>query len=348
MNDLSQHPATDQHVSQKVARWRLALMLGLPVLMLVAGLIYWMLSGRTQSTDNAYVGADKISVTSDVSGLVVETLVRENQLVRKGDLLFRLDPVPFQIALAEAQADLETARTQVREMRADLQARSSDIAGARDSVRYAQSQLARQKALLQQGFTTKARYDEAVLALQKAQADYDVALADSQKVRAQLAGKGQSAIDSHPKVLAAKAARDRAAYNLEHAYVRAPATGKVAQASRLQVGQMLIAGVPVVSIVYADGHWVDANFKETQLTHMRVGQPVDVRIDAYPDLALTGHVASIGAGTGAQFSVLPAQNANGNWVKVVQRVPVRIALDKHDDPRLIAGLSAQVDVRVRP
>ena len=238
-----------------------------------------------------------------------------------------------------------SAKGQV-EMQADVGANAADLAGARDDLALAEAQYAREKALLDRGFNTRARMDEAVHAVAAARDRLASIGAEVEKAQAQLA-TGAQVPGLNPQVASAQATRAKAALDLSRTVVRAPVSGRVTQVSRLQIGQMVFTGVPMLSIVREGGARVEANFKETDLARMRPGQRADVKLDAYPGLKLKGHVDSIGAGTGSEFSVLPAQNATGNWVKVTQRVPVRIAIDSASGDRpLIAGLSANVTVHV--
>lgn len=335
------NPAPDK---PKRKLWRTALMLIVPLILAAVGGYVWLTSGRYVSTDNAYVQADKISISAQVSGPIVEVAVRENQRVEKGDLLFRLDPRPYRLALASAQADIAAARVQVGELQTKFSGTGADIGAAQENVRFAERALARQAELLAAGFTTRARHDEAMHVVQEARQRLANAQSDAANARASLATGGATA---QPAIAEAMAARDKALLNLALTEVRAPAAGIVSQTERLQVGQTVVTGLPVVSLVRGGDVWIEANFKETDLAHMQLGQPASVRFDAYPDEALAAHIASIGAGTGSQFSVLPAQNANGNWVKVTQRVPVRFALDAVSRRPLIAGLSAKVKVDVQ-
>ena len=323
-------------------QWRrLALMLAVPLLLVGAGLYFWLTGGRSVSTDNAYVQQDKVSISSDVTGRVVAVMPRESQAVRRGDVLVKIDQRPFAIALDQANANLASARLQVSELRSGTTSKTADVAGKRDAVSYARIALERQQKLLKDGFATRATVQSAELALATAESELNAAIADAASAAAAANGAGSG---THPLVLAAMAARDKAAFDLSRTVIRAPGDGVISQTSKIQPGQIMIMGVPTMSLVLSDRRWIEANFKETDLEHMRVGQRATVRLDAFPGTPIIGRVASIGAGTGSEFSVLPAQNATGNWVKVVQRVPVRIALPATTAVPLIAGLSANVTV----
>jgi membrane fusion protein (multidrug efflux system) len=258
-------------------------------------------------------------------------------------VLFRIDPEPFKIAVAQADAAIATAQVKVTGLETDLSATTIDIGSAREEVEFYRHEYNRQAELMQRGFTTRARLQAAELALSNARAKLANAQAEQLKARAALA-TGAAAPGVNPGVLAGQAQKERAQLDLARTVVRAPVSGKVSSAERLQVGQMMQSALPALTIVASDRSWVEANFKETDLARMRVGQPATLTFDAYPGMELKGHVASIGAGTGSEFSILPAQNASGNWVKVTQRVPVRIAIDSKPSRPLIAGLST--DVRV--
>jgi membrane fusion protein (multidrug efflux system) len=325
---------------------RLSLLLSLPLLIIAVGAYFWLTSGRFVSTDNAYIQQDKVSVSSDVGGRIVEVAVRENQHVNKGDLLFRIDPDPYRIAVEQAQAALANAQVNVQTLQTEYQGKGADIEGARIAIQQAQEDYGRQSALMARGFTTRASYLNSQHALQQAKVQLSNAQAQAAEARAKLQ-TGSAVPGVNPQIAAARAQLDQAQLNLRRTEVRAPAAGTVSQSDRLQVGNQIVQGLPAVSIVVGDRTWVEANFKETQLNKVRVGDPAEVEIDAYSGLKLKGHVWSFGAGTGSEFSVLPAQNANGNWVKVTQRVPVRIAIDESSPRPLIAGLSADVKVDVR-
>lgn len=328
-------------------RWlRPLLMFGVPLIILGVAGWFWMTSGRVASTDNAYVQHDKVSVSAEVAGRIVKVAVRENQRVKKGDLLFEIDPAPYRIAVAQADAAIANAQVELKTLQTSYAGTGADIQAAHDTIQAAQEDYTRQAELMRSGFTTRARLQQSEHALEQARATLQRANADAAEARSKLA-TGAAVPGENPQIAAARVQREQALLNLSRTKVYAPADGVVSQADRLQVGQQMMTGLPAVTIVTSDRSWVEANFKETDLNKMRVGQCAEVGLDAYPGLKLKGHVASIGALTGSESSVLPAQNANGNWVKVTQRVPVRIAIDERSPRALIAGLSSDVEVDLR-
>jgi membrane fusion protein (multidrug efflux system) len=325
----------------KKSRKRLVLLMSVPLLIAALGLYFWLAGGKSVSTDNAYVKQDIVSISTQLNGPVAAVYVRENQRVKAGDILYRIDPAPAEVALLQAEAQLAAAQLQTRQLEVQASGTGADISGAAANLAIMQRALARQQALLRRGFTTHADYDDAVNEVTKARTE----LADARS-RANNASAAIVPGGNQPAIAAARAAVAKARLDLQHGIVRTPSSGIVAKADRLLVGQSAITGVSMLSIVTDKPAWVEANFKEGDLAKMAVGQPAEVTFDAYPGLRLKGHVASIGAGTGSEFSVLPAQNANGNWVKVTQRVPVRITFDKTPPREMIAGLSAKVEVRL--
>jgi membrane fusion protein (multidrug efflux system) len=331
----------------KKKRWRLILMLSVPLLLLAIGGYAWLTSGRYVSTDNAYVQQDMVSIAPEIGGVIAQVLVHENQQVHRGDMLFRIDQRPFRIALAQAEAQIAAAEVQVNQTMTRSAGMDADIAGAEANLRYSQSEFARYEELLRRGFTTRARYDEALHDVAEARERLANARAASANADAAMSAGGPAA---QPALQAARVVREQALLNLARTEVRASADGTISQTDRLQVGAAVVTGVPVLTLVRSATTYVEANYKETDLANMFVGQPAQIEVDAYPGTHIRGHVASIGAGTGAQFSVLPAQNASGNWVKVRQRVPVRIAIDGDPGRPMIAGLSVNVsvDTRQRP
>lgn len=325
-------------------RWlRPLLMISVPLLIVAVAGYFYLTSGRYISTDNAYVKQDVVSISPDVSGRIVSVNVRENQTVKAGDVLFQIDPEPYRIALAQADAAIAAAKVQINTMATDIGSASADIQSARADVALAQVTYDRQAQLMTRGFTTRAALDAASHGVAAARAKLATAQASAARAQSQL-GSGTGSGGSPAALQAAIVERERAALNLSRTVVRAPHDGIVSQTGRLQVGNITPSGVPALSLVVSQQAWVEANYKETDLNHMAVGQPAEIGLDAYPGLTVHGHVASIGAGTGSQFSVLPAQNASGNWVKVTQRVPVRIAIDGKPARAMIAGLSADVKI----
>lgn len=328
---------------------RYLIMAAVPIALILVGGYFWLSGGRYVSTDNAYVEQDRVTITAQISGAISEVDVSSNQAVKKGDVLFRIDSEPYKIALAQADAALASARLQVGEYRATYQQALAALKSAQDNSDFRAKSLQRQKDLLAKGVSTQADFDQAQNDARSAeqsllQAEQNVASALSA-----LGGNPNIETDKHPLVLAALAKRDQAALDLKNTTVLAPADGIVAQADRLQVGQYVTNPVSnptaLLSLVETGSTWIEANFKETELANMQVGQKATVEIDAYPGHSFDGEVASVGAGTGSQFSLLPAQNATGNWVKVVQRVPVRIRFDNPDPGvPLRMGLSAYVSV----
>ena len=325
-------------------RWgRLVLMLSLPAILLVGGLLYWQSLQGKVGTDNAYLKQDMVGVSAEVVGKIVEVAVQEGDMVQAGDLLFRIDPEPYRLQIAEADAAMATAQANLTALSNAPELTGVDIAAAREDIAFAQATLERQEALWRSGFTTKADYEAAEHSVAQAREELRQAQARQQEARARLA-EGPAVPGENPQIAAARARRAEAELALRRTEIRAPISGRVAQADRLQLGQQAVTSLPMLTIVADTSSYVEANFKETDLDEMRPGQPAEIRFDAYPGLVLKGHVASIGAGTGSEFSVLPAQNATGNWVKVTQRVPVRIAIDEKSPRPLIAGLSTEVTV----
>lgn len=335
--------AAEEAAKKRRKRLRMAAMVSVPFLLLLAGAFYWLSLQGKAWTDNAYVKQDRVSVSAEVHGKIVEVLVAENQLVDAGQLLFRIDPEPYEIDVAQADAAIATAQADVTARAGDAALSGADIAAAREDIEFAEATLRRQQALWERGFTTKAELEVAEHAVAQAQEDLRVAQAEQAEARARLA-RGAAVPGIDPRIAVASARRKAAALDLARTEIRAPMKGRIGQADRLQTGQQVIANVPVLTLLATDTSYVEANFKETDLSDMEVGQPAKITFDAYPDLQLRGHVESIGAGTNSEFSILPAQNATSNWIKVTQRVPVRIALDEKSPRELIAGLSSVVTV----
>jgi membrane fusion protein (multidrug efflux system) len=314
------------------------LMLIVPAILLLGGGYYWLTSGASVSTDDAFVKQDIVSVSAQVNGPVSQVFVRNGSQVKRGDLLFRIDPQPYEVALEQAQAQLAAAKLQTTQLRTQAAGTGADIVGEQANLAIKQNALARQKALLAKGFTTKADYEDALNDVKTAEQDLADAKARAANAHAALA-PGQQ-----PSIAQAQAAVDKAKLDLSRTEIRAPMDGTVENADNLQVGQMAVTGLGMLSLVHSKTAWVEANFKEKDVGRMVPGQRATIEVDAYPGEKFAAHVQSVGAGTGSEFSLLPAQNANGNWVKVTQRVPVRIAFDGTPSKPMIAGLSVEATV----
>jgi membrane fusion protein (multidrug efflux system) len=327
-------------------RWRWPLMVGGPVLILLVVTYFVITGGRFQSTDDAYVQIAKAPVAPSVAGRVTDIYVHENQFVRKGQVLFRLDARDYQANALAAQAQLASAQLQLRGQRAAYQMQQANVRVAQSALDYANRELARQREMAAAGVASQQQVDQAVNAARQARDSLTAAQQQAAQALAALGGDPNMKDDAHPAVLQARANLQRAQLNVGYSEVVAPADGIVTRVDQMPVGTYLNASQTGFWLLSGQP-WVEANFKEDQLGHMRVGQPVEVKVDAYPD-RLHGHVASFSPGTGQAFSPLPAQNATGNWVKVVQRLPVRIEFDR-PPPGMAAraGLSAHVKVDVR-
>jgi membrane fusion protein (multidrug efflux system) len=324
---------------REMARVGSLVLLGVAVLI---GLVIYLLAGRYETTDNAYVQANKSYISAQVSGRAVEIMARTNQIVKAGDVLFRLDDAPYRIALAKAEADVETTRNSVSALNASIAERSAAVGAAKANLSYAQKEFDRQKELVARGVVSKVKFDQADHELSVARQQLAQSQQDLAATRARL-GTGKLG-DDNPEVQHAIAVRDQARLDLEHTVVRAPEESIVASVN-VQLGEQVTPDKPVVSLVSRHSLWVTANFKETQLTHVQPGQTATITVDIYPGREWHASVGSLSPATGAEFSLIPPQNASGNWVKVVQRVPVRLYLqDYKGDVPLPTGLSAEVKV----
>jgi membrane fusion protein, multidrug efflux system len=324
---------------------RFFIMAALPLALIAGGTYVWVTGGRYQETENANLRQAKVSITSEAAGRITNVSVNDNATVKAGDILFTVDAEPYRIALAQSEASLAGARLNVEQLRAAYSQAVAQERVTSGELDYAQAQFDRATELAKKGINAKSSLDEARRDLDKAQEERTAAQQGIISARAALGGDPDIQTDKHPSVLQALAARDKAAYDLAQTTVRAPADGIVSQASSLKTGQFVAAGTPVFSLVETGDTWVEANFKETQLTNMKPGQVAEIELDTYPGRPFHAIVDSIGAGTGAEFSLLPAQNATGNWVKVTQRIPVRLKVDETDaQVALRTGMSASVTV----
>ncbi|MGP7794463.1 HlyD family secretion protein [Sphingomonas sp. CLY1604] len=335
--------ATDPTTVRR-SRLRLPLLLAAPIFAVAIGLFFYLSGGRYQSTDNGYIQAGLVPVAASVSGPVVAVMVHNNQRVRAGDILFRIDPAPFQAAVDEAAAELANARTQVSSLRANYREGEAGLAAARARLAYADREAARQKSLLAEGISSQNQYDQAVLAAQTARQQIQTSVQQNAGVAATLTGSVDAPTAAQPAVQRAEAALERARLNLGYTVVRAAQEGIVTKVDQLQRGSYVTAAKPVFTLA-GTRLWVEGNFKEDQLNHMRVGQRATFHVDAFPDLELIGRLTSFSPGTGNSFALLPAENATGNWVKVVQRLPVEFSIDRvPPGVPLHAGLSVEVKV----
>src|SRR5436190_9969745 len=278
---------------------RTILMLIVPALLIIGGAYLWLTSGGSVSTDDAQVKQDIVSVSPQVNGQIVAVYVRNGSRVRRGDILFRIDPQPYRVALEQAQAQLATARLQTTVLKTTAAGTGGDISGAEANLAIKRNAFARQQALLRQGFTTKADYEDALNEVRSAETQLADARARAANASAAVAPGEQ------PQIAQARAAVDKAKLDLERTDIRAPMDGVIENADKLQVGQMAVLGVGMVSLVHSTTAWVEANFKEKDLARMRPGQRATIEVDAYGGQKFDGHVQSIGAGTGSQFSLLP-------------------------------------------
>ncbi len=327
---------------------RALLLLGVPLAVVAAGLHFYAQGGRHMETDNAYVKAHIVVVSAEVAGRVAEVAVRDNQVVEPGQLLFRIDAAPFEMALARANAQLANARTEVETLRAEHRVALADAVEAEERIRFLTVQLERQRRLREQGMVREDAYDEARHNLEAARARRTALQERVARVLAVLGGDLKLSTDRHPRVLEARATLDTAALELARTRVHAPAAGTVSNL-KLQPGVNIGRGVAAFSLIQAGAPWIEANFKETQLAAVRVGQEARIVADAYPGVEWRARVSAIAPATGAEFALLPPQNATGNWIKVVQRVPVLLAIAADaqpaaDRPALRAGMTVSVTI----
>jgi membrane fusion protein (multidrug efflux system) len=325
-------------------RNRRLLLIGGPAIVVVVALVFYLMSGRYVSTDDAYIQSARVDVSTEVSGRIREIDVRDNQLVHKGDVLFRLDTPAFNIAVADARAQLAAALLKVPSLQAVYRQRQADEAGARSTLDYDQRELARQTQLESQGISSRAQLDQAKNNFQSAQQLLAAAQQQTASALADLAGNPNATPDSMPLVKQAQATLDHALLQLSYTVVHASMDGIVAKVDQIQVGDHVNAATPLFALMSNSNLWVEANFKETDLTHMRPGQSATFSVDAYPGRTFTGRVLSTSPGTGSSFSLLPPENSSGNWVKVVQRLPVRLSIDNNGGVPLAAGMSVEADV----
>ena len=325
---------------------RVLLLVVLPLVALIGGLTFYLNGGRYVTTDDAYVGAQKVLITPDISGKIEKVVVKEGQQVREGDGLFEIDPVPFRLAVDQAKATLDQAHTNYDNLVANIKIYGQMLDLAQQGVELKQRDVERKSALAKNSFGSQLDLDNASNALVTAGAQAQFIKQQLSNAKTQLLGKPDLPLEQFPSYAQAKAALDQAERNLNHTVMRAPMAGIATQVDQIQLGRFVAAGTPVFSVIDTSKPWVDANPKESDFTYVAVGQPVTVDVDAFPNHVFKGTVGSLSTGTGAQFAILPPQNATGNFVKVVQRVPVRIYFDANDKyvKKLKAGMSAYTTI----
>jgi len=315
-----------------------------PTVIAAGGLYWYVNSGRYITTENAYVRAETIRISTNVDGQVAKVFVDDNQPVSQGEVLFTLDTRPFRLALDGATAEVETVAQRVAALRAQFKEGEDRIAAARERIRFLEKRYERQKTLQQKGVSSQKAFDDVEHDLITARQMLGVARQTNEMVRAELNGGPDVPLEQHPAYLTAESKRQRAALDLEYASIVAPVDGRIGRVT-LQKGEYVEAGDALFALVEDHEPWIEANLKEVQLTHISEGQAARVVIDAYPDITFQATVESISPATGAEFTILPPQNASGNWVKVVQRVPVRLRiLPILDGPILRAGMTAEISI----
>jgi membrane fusion protein (multidrug efflux system) len=325
---------------------RFLLLVVLPVLAVIGGLFFYLNGGRYVTTDDAYVGAQKVLITPDISGKIDKVVVKEGRHVNEGDVLFEIDPVPFQLAVDQSKAQLEQARTTYDNLIANVKIYGQMLDLAQQAIDLKQRDVDRKQSLVKSNVGSQLDLDNSANAMVTAGAQAQFVKQQLSNAKAQLLGNPDLPLEQFPPYAQAKAALGMAQRNLDHTVMRAPMPGIATQVDQIQLGRFVAAGTPVFSVIDVANPWVDANPKENDFTYVAVGQPVTLDVDAFPNHVFKGTVGSLSPGTGAQFAILPPQNATGNFVKVVQRVPVRIYFDPDDKfvQKLKAGMSVNVSI----
>ncbi|WP_049820515.1 HlyD family secretion protein [Bradyrhizobium japonicum] len=322
------------------------LLVVLPIAAALGGLAFYLHGGRYVGTDDAYVGAQKVLITPDISGKIIKVLVKEGQTVKQGDELFEIDAVPFRLAVDEAKAQLAQAKTNYDNLVENVKIYGQMLDLAQQGVDLKQRDVERKQQLVKSNFGSQLDLDNAANAMVTASAQVQFIKQQLSNARTQLLGNPELPLEQFPPYAQAKAKLEDAERNLDHTVLRAPMDGVATQVEQIQLGRYVTAGTPVFSIIDVAHPWVDANPKESDLTHVTEGQSVTLEVDAFPNHVFKGTIGSLSPGTGAQFAILPPQNATGNFVKVVQRVPVRIYFDEHDKyvAKLKAGMSVYATI----
>jgi membrane fusion protein (multidrug efflux system) len=333
-------PARDRTPLQRL---RLPIMGAVVMIAIVGGLVAYLTGGRYESTDDAAVQGARVSISSSIPGRVMKVLVHENQTVHAGDLLFQLDGRQYQMAYDEAQANVVAMRAQVEGLKATYRQRQADVKAAQDSLAYLESEARRQKVLVEAGTASQSQADQAKNQADQARQQLAAMREQLSNALAALGGDADGPTDRQPSVMQALARLGNAQINRSYIDIVAPQDGVVTKVDQLQAGDYINAATAVFQLV-SNRLWVEANFKENQLEYMRAGQAATIKIDAYPHTKFRARVVAISPGTGSSFSLLPPENATGNWVKVTQRVPVRVEFEGAPEVPLQPGLSCSVSV----
>jgi membrane fusion protein, multidrug efflux system len=348
VRDAAEPPLNPEPDTADVAKnsLRRRLMFALLPLVLIIGVYWYITGGQVISMDDAYVEADKVGISTDVPGIVTEVAVTENQHVQAGQVLYRLDDLQLRLALARAEAQIGTVRDSLNALKANYRDMQSQIQQAQNDIDYFDTEFHRQQDLLAAHVASQSTFDAARRSLQNAQQKLASLTQQLGAIAANLDDDPAGPVEKNPRYLDAVAQRDEAARQLAHTVVKAPFAGIVTNVPSIAPGKYLQASATAFYLVAADHVWVVANPKETELTYVRTGQSATVAVDTYPDTQWSGSVESISPAAAQEFSLLPAQNTSGNWVKVVQRVPMRVRVDTSDKslPPLRAGMSVEVDV----
>jgi membrane fusion protein (multidrug efflux system) len=325
---------------------RVLLLVVLPIVALIGGLAFYLSGGRYVGTDDTYVGAQKILITPDISGRIDKVVVKEGQLVQKGDVLFEIDPVPFRLAVDRAKAAVEQAKTTYANLGANIKIYDEMAVLMQQMIDLKQRDVDRKAQLAKNSFGSQLDLDNSTTGQLTARAELAFVQQQRSSSLTQLLGNVNLALDDFPPYYQAQAVLAQAQRDLDHTEMRAPMDGIATQVDQIQLGRFVVAGSPVFSVIDVSKPWIDSNLKESDFTHLAVGQAVSIEVDAFPDHVFKGTVGSLSPGTGAQFAILPPQNATGNFVKVVQRIPVRIYFDQNDPfvKKLKAGMSAYATI----
>ncbi|WP_417527734.1 HlyD family secretion protein [Marinomonas shanghaiensis] len=318
-------------------------LIALPVIVVLASVFVYMKGGRYVETDNAYIQSDITAINAEVSGAIQSIAVRENEKVAKGQLLFRIDATPFKVAEAKAQAQLQQVRLNILEQKAAYEEKKAEITLAENQFAFNQREEKRQANLLKQKFISDTQFDQAKQAAEVSELNVVALKKDLFRLKEALGGDPSAALETHPSYQAAQASLDQARIDLGHVEVKAPASGVVAKVPNS--GEYINTGSTAMVLVSDEKQWIEANFTEKDLTYVQPGQMVDIDVDAYPGVVLHGKVESISPATGSEFSVIPAENATGNWVKIAQRLSVKILVDTDQNtPILRTGFSSNVTI----